>query len=555
MRGFWTWMAVIALGFAGCQSGGTLVTDDDDAGDDDVSDDDSQTDDDDDDTGGDDDTSPTDADGDGYPEDEDCDDADLEMYPGVTICDDTEVLECSEAGELVAVMDCDPAACVDGQCDTLSCDGAALLDSHLGCRFYAFDMKQYESFDENQLAVVVTNPSADYTVAVTVEDRSSGVWMESESTEVAPLTEAILRLPDRAVGGSALLPGAAWRILSDLPLAAVQFNALDYVYTADASLLLPHPGLDDEHVLPGHPHGDYGESTMVVIAAEDGVQVTITPACDTAAGGGLPGAPAGTPMPPIPLDEGGAIQIVSAAVGLDLSGTLVESTGPVVVFAGHPCVNVPADQGFCDHLEEQVPGTRRWGASAVGARLTPRAAPPEIAVWQVVAGSAGTTVSFEAGADIQGLPASDLVLGPREVAYLAVTGSSSDPGDFLAEGTEPFLLSQFLAGNAVAGAGDPCMTLTTPAEQMREAYLVYADPHMDANHAVITRSAGTTVEVDGVDVDAWPSGVQLVELGGGWEVARIELAPGTHAMAGSAPFGASLGGWSEYVSVCFPAGF
>jgi hypothetical protein len=559
MRVIWIWMTAFALGMVGCPSAGLLISDDDDvAADDDDSnadDDDDTSSGDDDTSSGDDDTSPPDADGDGYPEDEDCDDADPEMYPGVTLCDDAEVLECSAAGELVAVMDCSPGACVDGQCDTLSCDGAAILDSHLGCRFYAFDMKQYVGFDENQLAVVVTNPSADYPVAVTVEDRSSGVWAESQSAEVAPLSEAILLLPDRGVEGSALLGGAAWRILSDLPLTAVQFNGLDYVYTADASLLLPHAGLDDEYVLPGHPHGDYGESTTVVIAAEDGVDVVVTPSCATAAGPGVPGGVAGVAMSPITLAEGDALQLLSVSVGHDLSGSLVTSSGPVVVLAGHPCVNVPEDQGFCDHLEEQVPGTRRWGTTAVAARLPARAEPPEIAVWQVVAGTAGTTVSFDAGADVQGLPPSDLVLGPREVAYLDVSGSSSDPGDFLAEGTEPFLLSQFLAGNAVAGEGDPCMTLTTPAEQMRESYLVYADPHLDSNHAAITRSAGTTVEVDGVDVDAWPAGVQLVELGGGWEVVRIALNPGTHAMAGSAPFGASLGGWSDYVAVCFPAGF
>ncbi len=543
------------VGTLGCQGGSLIVGDDDDIGDDDaVSDDDAA----DDDTvaDDDDDTVPNDGDGDGYPAEQDCDDADAEVYPGVTTCDGNEVLECSTDGEWIAVEDCTPGECVDGQCDTLSCDGAEALDSHVGCTFYAFDMDQYEGFDDKQLAVVVANVSASYTATVVVEQRLGGAWTEDQTLDVGPFGEGILRLADLAVAGTALLPGTAWRISSELPLTAWQVNALDATtYTADASLLLPAAGLDDEHVVPGHPHGAYGESTLVVVGAADGVEVTVTPSCDTAPGDGIPAGLAGAALDPIPLDEGDAVQVVSAGDGLDLSGTLVESTGPVAVFAGHPCVNVPVDQGYCDHLEEQIPGTRRWGEQAFGARLPARANPPEITVWQVVAGTAGTTLQFEPGPDVQGVPEADVVLGPREVAYLEVTGGQTSPGDFFVEGTSPFLLTQFLAGNAVAGEGDPCMALATPFEQWRDTYTVYADPHMTENHLALTRHLDTTVEVDGTLVDDWPTGVDILDIGGSVEVVRLAITPGLHVLVGSAPFGATVGGWSQYVSLCYPAGF
>ena len=553
-------LAVLLALLWGCQAGGLLVGDDDDtseADDDTVPDDDDDDDADDDTDPGDDDTgAPTDADGDGFPVDQDCDDADAEVYPGVTTCDGVEVLECSDEGEWIAVEDCSPGECVDGQCDTLSCDGAEALDSHVGCEFFAFDMDQYEGFDDMQLAVVVVNVSADYTATVVVEERVGGAWTEDQTVDVAPLGEGILRLSNRAVAGTALLPGTAWRITSELPLTAWQVNALDAsTYTADASLLLPTAGLDDHHVLAGHPHGDYGESTLVVVGIEDGVEVSVTPACDTAPGDGIPGGTAGAAMAPIPVDAGDAVQIVSAGNGLDLSGTLVESTGPVAVFAGHPCVNVPEDSGFCDHLEEQIPGTRRWGTQAFGARLAARANPPEITVWQIVAGTAGTTLEFEPAPGAQGVPGSSVVLGPREVTYIDVAGSAESPGDFAVEGTEPFLMAQFLSGNALAGEGDPCMALATPVQRWLDHYVVYADPHMSENHLTITRPLGSLVEVDGTDVESWPTGVDTLDLDGIHEVVRIAVTPGPHAVTGAAPFTLTVGGWSDYVSLCYPASF
>ena len=45
----------------------------------------------------------------------------------------------------------------------------------------------------------------------------------------------------------------------------------------------------------------------------------------------------------------------------DLSGTIIRSDKPVVVYAGHQCAEVPAEATACDHLVEQVPPHTTWG--------------------------------------------------------------------------------------------------------------------------------------------------------------------------------------------------
>ena len=45
---------------------------------------------------------------------------------------------------------------------------------------------------------------------------------------------------------------------------------------------------------------------------------------------------------------------VPEEAGTDFSGALLQSSGPIGVFVGHPCTFVPQDQWACDHLEEAL---------------------------------------------------------------------------------------------------------------------------------------------------------------------------------------------------------
>ena len=58
----------------------------------------------------------------------------------------------------------------------------------------------------------------------------------------------------------------------------------------------------------------------------------------------------------------------------DLSGSLIEASGPVAVFVGHDCTQMPIGRQACDHLEEQLFPLEVLGREYVVSRLRDRAA-------------------------------------------------------------------------------------------------------------------------------------------------------------------------------------
>lgn len=79
--------------------------------------------------------------------------------------------------------------------------------------------------------------------------------------------------------------------------------------------------------------------------------VTITAKAAIAGGQGAPAFAANTPQT-VMLNAGDVVELASTSG--DLTGSLVDSTGPVQVISGHYCVNVPDNVTACDHLEESM---------------------------------------------------------------------------------------------------------------------------------------------------------------------------------------------------------
>jgi IgGFc binding protein len=45
----------------------------------------------------------------------------------------------------------------------------------------------------------------------------------------------------------------------------------------------------------------------------------------------------------------------------DLTGSVIQATKPIGFMAGQPCMRYPVGVAYCDHGEQMVPPSRRWG--------------------------------------------------------------------------------------------------------------------------------------------------------------------------------------------------
>lgn len=448
--------------------------------------------------------------------------------------------------------------CYDGFC----LDPCALADrknESVGCVYYAVDTNAMQPGD---YAVAISNVNQSRPANVIIETKEGGVWSPVAGGQftVAPLTLTAKVLPHRFTSGSSIYKGGAYRITSDLPIIAYQFNPLDgsRSYLSDASLLLPKSSLDTYHFIEAWPQGPADDRTPegypahIQIAAAADVVVTVTSSIPTRAGTGVPALTPGIPQA-FNLEEGDFLQL-DVAIHMDsFAGTYIESTGPVAVFSSNDCVNVPPDINWCccEHLEEQIFGLQRWGKTYVGSRITPRGSEP--AVWTIVASENNTTITFDYDPSVTGLPIT-VTMNRGERQQFQTQGPPDQPGDFYVSADKPILLTQYMVGAFMVSYGgnngDPSMVQEVPTDQFLNRYVVLVPTTWQNDFLIITRKAGSNITIDNIQPSASWSAVGR----SGWEVARIPVADGIHVLEGNQPFGVIVVGFDEFDSYAYPGG-
>ncbi|MCO4773542.1 MAG: IgGFc-binding protein [Deltaproteobacteria bacterium] len=518
----------------------------------------------------------------------------LECNPGQLSCDGNDIVECNPTGFGTAYVDTcpDESPCIAGVCQD-PCTLAATQFSYLGCDFLAVSSTNIvESVFDNNFAVIVGNPeSSTGTAEVTVE--RNGSIITSQSVGVGQTAAITLPMVQglKSATGSVIEPGGAYEIRSSVPVAAYQYNPLDFVilgtnsFSNDASLLLPEHTLTGQYMISQWPTFGVGQGSgssvswiafqpgfFSVAATADNTSVTMDFTGRTAPGN--PGQFSAGQSTTVNLDRGDVVQVMSYYEGnpssstycgsqgwlqttglnngttytycigddTDLTGTVVTATQAVAVFAGHQCSFVPYDAWACDHLEEMMFPTATWGTTSVmtAPRLPQNSSAVARTKYRVVALN-GAEVSFD--------PA---VTGAQTLSAGQVMEFETDQ-DFVVTGTGPIYVTQTMLGQDELGTaiGDPAMGSGIPWVQVRNEYDFLTPSTFTENWVNVVATSGTTVLLDGAQIGGWET------IGStGYSVARVSLNAGSHHIESQdlSGFGITTYGYASYTSYLYPGG-
>ncbi len=414
-------------------------------------------------------------------------------------------------------------------------------------------------------AVVVSNPSTDAPVAVTLEGPGGQLHQEMVAPgAVATLRPADLGWPDASVDHTSQA-ARAYRLTADSPIVAYQFNPLDNVgvFSNDGSLLLPSHAYDtvyyaiSQPTLDRSPVHDFSGYVTVVASAAGTTPIRVTPTVEVRAGAQIPAIPAGMARE-FELQQGEVLNL-EAVGNADLTGTRIEAVDgrtPFGVFVGHEAIGLTDLQpNVCcaDHIEEQLFPASAWGLRFAIARTQPRVElrrqveVPDML--RVMALQSDTAINFDP-------PARDRQGRERPVCRVG-TGEWCDffiDVDTLINADKPILVAHFLtsagAGSGASPVGDPGLAFAPPFEQFRDDYTFLVPAEYDAQYISVVAEVGGAVSLDGDDV-----GDRLTPFASGsFRGGRIPVEPGTHRLDCPGGCGLLVYGYAPAVSYLFAGG-
>jgi hypothetical protein len=474
-------------------------------------------------------------------------------------CDPNQVEQCSEDGagyadaEICGGPDV-PEVCSAGECVN-ACMLAQNQNSYAGCEFYAADLDNAALDDVSnasaqQYAVVVANPQR-VPVKVTIEQNDGAFGGEVQRTvvsekRVAPGDLEVFKLPRREVDGSSetgindgthsAVSSNAYRVVSDYPISAYQFNPLENykVFSNDASLLLPVSALGDRYTVVAwpqtigdskNPDEDFDNTSssedlrsfLTVIGTRENTELRVTLGRQVNEIVTAEHINVSRPGEVLNLTIGpfDVINLETKALNADFTGTLVEATAPVAVFVGSEASDVPMFDAYpkrqccADHLEEQLLPDRSASTQYIIGRMPARAralnsaalpgAPLGVAEmnepeWiRVVSLSAEPTrlrTTLQA-------PDNDIMLPARGEVILRADR------DFVLESEGPVHVLEALASQGVTGipkqypGGDPSIIAVPPVDQFRRDYIFLTPDKYAFDFVTMVAPVDATIELDG----------------------------------------------------------
>ncbi len=307
-------------------------------------------------------------------------------------------------------------------------------------------------------------------------------------------------------------------------------------FVADGFTALPVPSLGTDYVAMSYRNGSLQGSEFAFVATADNTHVTVTPA---ATAGNRPGGVAYT----VVLSQGQTYQLQKMTTpqtsgqiaDTDLTGSFIHSDNPIAFFSGHQCSFVPQNTGTCNWLVEQIPPVDTWGSHFVTMPLAGRTVGD---LFRFVAEFDNTHVS------INGVVVATLSRGAFYEQIL------TQPSEISSD--NPILVAQFSqsqqAGGGPNGGGDadPFMALVVPYDQFGGKATIMSAPatNFDAHFLnIVAPSNGKgSLILDGEPIPA----ASFSDIGSsGFSGAQFAVAPGSHTITGSVPFGTLAYGFGQ----------
>lgn len=350
----------------------------------------------------------------------------------------------------------------------------------------------------------------------------------------------------RKTGGSITGTGIgdAFHITSDVPVVAYQM--LPYgggsAAVTGATLLLPTSAWGTNYV--GATAYPGGTPSLDLVAAEDGTEIEILPRVEIKGREGLVASAKAGEVVKYTLEKGEVLQITQPE---DLTGSPISSNKKVALFAGHPCMNIPAGVGYCDHGEQQIPPVSALGNEYVAAPHRARTVDDTTRRWRIVGVVDGTKLTYDPpGA------------GPAEIA-LGDAVEFTSTGAFVVKSQDekhPFQLFGYMGGgDALDGSGDPEFVRMVTPSQFLDRYVFLTDPTYPETSLVVVRKR-TSLGFADVELDCLGkvTGFAPVGTSGTYEMAVVDLVRGdfepqgscnngVHRMSSASPFGVWVWGW------------
>jgi hypothetical protein len=350
----------------------------------------------------------------------------------------------------------------------------------------------------------------------------------------------------------------AYRVVSDRPIIAYQFNSLEneiqdtrgcpsiagasancFSYSSDASLLLPVHVLSSKYVvagfhawhkesapMPGSTGGRFNMGDFIAITApQPDTEVTVKLRPNQRILSGPDFAPA---------NQDNALVFTMAAhqvAQLFTPGTADSDTfsgaeittkdgKPVQVLSGVGCVNIFDDDSPCGHIEDSVLPyealAKEYVVPLLSTGSTGDAGTPIAQTIRIQSVSDGTAISFEPKLY------NAVTLGGGEALDISPTA------DMRISSTTPFAVTQYLGGRGgntrSENVGSPNQVTVAPVAQFRTNYTFLVSPHFATNLLTIIAPTGAAVSVDAQPV----AREKFVAVGAsGMSVARVPVTDGT----------------------------
>ncbi len=357
----------------------------------------------------------------------------------------------------------------------------------------------------------------------------------------------------------------AFHITSDNEI--IVYGHSQAVTTSDALMVFPTDILGSDYLIMSYygdveMDDDYSgnklktPSQFAVVATEDNTLVKINPTVPTYANG--------YGLQEITLNKGEVYLVQATVTGgineSDLTGTSVQSSKPVAVFAGHQKATVPLRVGnnnpSRDFLISQMPPVRTWGKNSF---LTQFVSPSGITnlgtdLYRILAAYDSTEV-FINGLKTVTLDKGGFYEGPlTEAAY--ITSNS------------PILVAQFKktsqSDSYLQRLGDPFFVVIPPKEQFMTSYKVMNTQAYQSNGfnyekvydehyitLVVPATARNEINLDGTNV---PSNSFTRISNSDYYYTNIKVAEGQHSVNSTEEFGIIVYGYGTANSYGYVGG-